>query len=114
MAPLTCWIYRFVPTRPAMLTDGLNAAETAAFQRHSAYLNRLASDGVAIVVGRTLVRDERNFALAIINAATEEQPRLVMENDPFVREGVVRAELFPFQLLHLVPENAAIQDGAAD
>ena len=109
---LACWIYRFTPVRAAMLTEGLNAVEMEAFRQHSTYLDRLVAEGVAIVVGRALVRDERNFAMAIINAESEDAARAVMENDPFVREGVVRAELFPFQLIHLVPENMPRDDAA--
>jgi uncharacterized protein YciI len=108
MEPLVCWLYRFTPTRPAMLREGLNERELAAFQRHAAYLNDLEQRGVIIAVGRALVADERNFALAIIKATSEDAARGVMEHDPFVTEGVVRAELFPFQLSHLSAANAGL------
>ena len=44
------FLYRLVPTRPAMLTDGLTAAERDAVAAHVKYLERLAADGVVLLM----------------------------------------------------------------
>jgi len=49
-----------------------------------------------ILVGRTLTTDESTFGLAIFRAASEEVALDIMNNDPAVKTGVMRATLFPF------------------
>ncbi len=100
------YAYRIQPTRPAMLTEGLNPAELDSFQRHSAYLQKLVDDGVACFVGRTLNTDASVWATTVFKADSEESARAVMSGDPFVQDGVMRAELFPFRVVHINEANA--------
>jgi uncharacterized protein len=99
------YLYRITPTRPAMLTEGLNDHERAAYERHAAFLEHLTTEGTIILVGRTQNRDPSTFGICIFNAASDEAARAVMAADPFVSEGVMHAELFPYRIAHFAPEN---------
>jgi uncharacterized protein YciI len=92
------FLYRIQPTRPEMLTHGLTPEEEAAVTEHFNYLMRLADAGVMHLFGRTLNTDPSGFGLCIFEAADEPAARAIMEDDPAVRAGVMRAELFPYRI----------------
>jgi uncharacterized protein len=90
------FLYRIQPARPAMLTEGPTPEEAARVGEHFAYLQGLAARGTLLLAGRTQGNDERTFGIAIYEAADEREARAIMEDDPAIRSGVFRAELFPF------------------
>lgn len=92
------FLYRIQPTRPAMLTSGPTVAEAEATQAHFAYLQAARDAGVVLGAGRTLTTDESTFGIVIFRAPDEAAARELMENDPAVAAGVMRAELFPFRV----------------
>jgi uncharacterized protein YciI len=94
------YVYVLRVTRPGMLTRGPSARESAVVSAHVAYLRDLAARDVAVLFGRTRTNDERTFGLVIFRAATEAAARTIMDADPAVAEGVMRAELFPYRILH--------------
>lgn len=92
------FLYRIKPTRVAMLSDGPSASEQAAVEAHFAYLERLATEGVVLVAGRTLNRDEHTFGIVVFAAATEAEAAAIVQADPAVERGVMTAALFPFRV----------------
>ena len=92
------FLYRVQPTRPEMLTQGPTPEEDAAISEHFHYLVRLADAGVMHLFGRTLNTDASSFGLCIFEAADEPAARAIMDGDPAVRAGVMRAELFPYRI----------------
>ncbi|MBI1880411.1 MAG: hypothetical protein HYR94_19710 [Chloroflexi bacterium] len=48
---------------------------------------------------RTLTTDERTFGITVFEADSEEKAREIMNNDPAVIHGVMRAELYPFRIV---------------
>lgn len=105
--PIFEFLYRLEPTRPSMLTDGLTAAEREAVAAHVAYLERLAAAGVVLLFGRTQTTDARTFGIVILQAGSRDAAREIMDEDPTVRAGVMRAELFPFRIAGVGPSLAA-------
>jgi uncharacterized protein YciI len=104
--PLNRYAYLIFPTRLAMLTEGATDAERDVIARHFAHLERLTDEGVMVLVGRTLTTDERTFGICIFEAASDEDARQIMDDDPAVREGVMSAELFPFRIALIRPVEA--------
>jgi len=96
--PLAEYAYRIQPTRPGMLTEGPTEAETAVIERHFAYLKQAMEAGTLLMAGRTLTTDESSFGIAVFRAESPEAARRFTEADPAVREGVMRAEVFPFRV----------------
>lgn len=80
-----------------MLTEGGTGAEQAAVAAHVAYLRRLHDAGVVRLAGRTDTADERTFGIVLLNAPDEAAATALMEADPAVARGVMRARLFPFR-----------------
>ena len=92
------FLYRIQPARPEMLTAGPTAEESAFITDHSHYLVRLARAGTVHLFGRTLNTDPSSFGLVIFEAPDEQSASAVMEDDPAVRAGVMRAQLFPYRI----------------
>ena len=90
------FLYRIQPARPAMLTEGPTPEEARLVGEHFAYLQDLTARGAMLLAGRTLNSDASTFGIAIYEAADEAQARAVMQDDPAIRAGVFRAELFPY------------------
>ena len=92
------YLYRINPTRPEMLSNKATPKEERVISEHFAYLQELTEDGVVILAGRTLNTDESSFGIVIFLTSTGAAARVVMENDPAVKQGVMKAELFPYRV----------------
>jgi len=92
------WMYVVRPTRPEMLVSGPTEAEAATISGHVAYAAKLADEGTLILMGRTQTDTPDTFGIAVFFAESEELARAIMENDPAVVGGVMRAELFPYRV----------------
>jgi uncharacterized protein YciI len=82
-----------------MLTEGPTPQEAEVVSQHFNYLKDLTDQGTALFVGRTLTTDERTFGITVFEADSEEAAHEIMNNDPAVIAGVMRAELFPFRIV---------------
>ena len=92
------YLYRIQPARPEMLTLGATPQESAAVAAHFSYLQDLTRRGVVILAGRTLNTDPSSFGIVIFQAESDQDARGIMQADPAVRAGVMRAELFPYRV----------------
>jgi len=92
------FIYVIQPTRPVMLSEGSTHEEDQIISEHFDYSKSLTDQGVVILAGRTLNTDENSFGIVIIQAATEDEAKEIVNNDPAVRQGVMRAELYPYRI----------------
>lgn len=54
-----------------------------------------------LLFGRTQNSDAPTFGSAIFRAESEDEGRSIMSNDPAVKEGVMRAELYPYKVAGL-------------
>jgi uncharacterized protein YciI len=95
--PSSHFIYVFDPVRPEMVTDpdAWTEEDTHIAETHVAYLKQATEQGVVILAGRSL--DGEGPAIVILEAASEQDARRFMENDPFVSSGLMRASLHPFR-----------------
>lgn len=95
------YLYRLQATRPMMLTEGPTPEEAAVIEQHSAYLRALADKGVVLFYGRTANADETAFGIVVLGGESEDVARHIMDNDPSVRDGVMRAEFYPFMIAYM-------------
>lgn len=67
---------------------------------HFNYLKDLTDRGMLILAGRTAyeVDNDENFGIVVFEAESEEAARQIMDNDPAVKNGVMRATLHPYSL----------------
>jgi uncharacterized protein YciI len=98
MSETTQFLYKIQPTRPEMLTEGPTPEEAEIVSQHFDHLQKLTEQGVVLLAGRTLNTDSTSFGIIIFNADTEEAAREVVNDDPAVKRGVMRAELFPYRV----------------
>lgn len=92
------WLYVLKPTRFEMLTQGPTQEESEIVSRHFQHLQELTKQGVMILVGRTQNADENTIGLVIFEAEDESAARKIMEADPAIIGGVMRADLYPYQI----------------
>src|SRR5689334_20877149 len=90
-----------------MATTGPTPEELAIIRDHAARLQQLTADGTVALVGRTTAASADAWFIAVFWAESDEAARALLDADPCVARGVMRAELFPFELLTLNPESAA-------
>jgi uncharacterized protein YciI len=102
---MTHYLYRIRPSRLEMVSAGPTPQEQEIVSQHFEHLRRLVAEGVVILAGRTLNVDDSTFGIVVFNADSEEEARRIMENDPAVRQGVMRAELFPYRVALIAEGN---------
>jgi uncharacterized protein YciI len=98
MPELEEYLYLIQPTRVEMLSAGPTPQEADIVSQHFSYLEALTKRGVVLLAGRTHNTDERSFGIVIFKAESEEAARAIMNNDPTVQAGVMRARLFPYRI----------------
>jgi uncharacterized protein YciI len=92
------YLYKIQPARVGMLSEGSTPEEAAILSQHFDYLSRLVDEAAVILAGRTLTTDEHSFGIVIFRAESDDDARRIMENDPVVKTGVMRAELYPYRI----------------
>jgi uncharacterized protein YciI len=93
------FLYRVQANRAEVRKNGPTPEEATILTAHVQYLKKLTREGVTILAARTLNEDETSFGIVIFRAASEDAAREVMNNDPAVKNGVMRASLFPFRVV---------------
>lgn len=105
MSEVTQYLYKIQPTRPEMLSVGATDEESEITSQHYYYLKKMKDEGVVVLAGRTLNTDPSSFGIIILNADSEQAAREVMNNDPAVSSGVMRAEFFPYRVAIMAGED---------
>jgi uncharacterized protein len=82
------------------LTDDKNWTdkENESVGRHFGYLQKLLQDKTLILAGKTKGLDPSTFGIVIFQADSEDEAQSIMNGDPAVKEGIMTAELFPYQI----------------
>ena len=94
----TSFLYRLIPVRADMLSEGPTEQENAIIEAHGEYLDRLAAHNVVKLAGRTLIEGDQSFGIVVLEADSDMHARRIMNEDPAVANGVLHAELFPFRI----------------
>lgn len=89
------WIY-FLHAPRENFAETITDEEAAVFSEHFGYLSGLNREDVVRFAGRT--DGTVDTGLVVLTADNEEAARRIMEGDPVVAGGIVRAELHPFRL----------------
>ncbi|WP_409252752.1 YciI family protein [Bacillus sp. SCS-153A] len=82
------------------LTDEKNWTEkdNEIVARHFDYLQKMLNSNKLILAGKTKGIDANTFGIVIFESGTEEEALSLMKGDPAVQEGIMTAELFPYQV----------------
>jgi len=83
------------PTRPDFV-QSMTEEETRAVGQHLEHLKAAAAAGKVLVAGRSMT--DNPVGVEIIEADSEEEARKLVEQDPAVKEGIMRPEILPFRV----------------
>lgn len=89
------YLYRIQPTRGGFMLES-TPVEDRIVGEHFSYLKGLTEEGVVLLAGRTLNADPSSFDIVIFVAEDDASARAILENDPAIRAGIFRGELFPY------------------
>ena len=92
------YLYKIQATQLEMLTERTTPEEEVILDEHFDYLQDLLVRGVLILAGRTMNADPTTFGIVIYKAGSLPEAVQIMENDPAVKKGVMRGELFPYRV----------------
>lgn len=92
------YFYKIQTVRPDMLVDNGTEFEQKTTSDHFMYLKGLTEQGVFCIIGRTMTPDYSSFGLGVLRAHHEEEARELTNNDPVIKNRVMRAELYPFAI----------------
>jgi uncharacterized protein YciI len=85
------FVYKLIPPRPTFSAD-MSDAEQAIMGEHAAYWTELFERGGVVVFGVVLDR-EGSWGLAVLEAETEEDVRVIAANDPAVQTDTCTFEI---------------------
>jgi uncharacterized protein YciI len=88
------FLYLIRATRPGFLTE-MTSDEEKIMGRHFDYLQKLQHKGILILAGPCL---DRAFGIAIFRAENETEARLIAQNDPSVKSGIMAVEVHPYRI----------------
>ena len=95
------FLYKITPARLEMVTMEPTSEEAVILSRHFDYLKSLTDNGTVLLFGRTQNSDATTFGIVIFRAESEDEARSIMNEDPAVKEKVIRAELYPYKVAGL-------------
>jgi len=90
------YFFKLIPPRPTFPQD-MTDEEKALMKEHSAYFQRQFDAGKLLLYGPVMA-PQGAFGLGILEVADEAEARRFGENDPSVRAGLNRWELYPMQI----------------
>ncbi|UOQ44943.1 YciI family protein [Halobacillus salinarum] len=88
------FVYTIQSERPNFI-DSMTEEESDVMSDHFDYLKALLEEKKLVMAGPCL---DGAFGIVIIQSETEEAARELMENDPSVKAGVMKAELHPYRV----------------
>lgn len=75
--------------------DSITDEESEVMGQHFRYLQDLLEEEKVILAGPCL---DGAFGIVIFQAESSESAQKIMQNDPSVKEGVMKAELHPYRV----------------
>lgn len=88
------YVFAILKTGPAKVED--KEARNRLFRGHMDNINRLADQGKLVVAG-PFGKNDRNYrGLFILNVATVEEAKTLVDTDPAVKAGMFEVELIPW------------------
>ncbi|WP_223788205.1 YciI family protein [Marinicella meishanensis] len=91
------FIYRLQLNRPDILVAGPTTEEAVVLEEHGRYLAELAQQGTVQLAGRTQDTSPETFGIVLLEANSEAEALLIMQQDPAVKHQVMKAQLWPFK-----------------
>ncbi len=69
-------------------------------QEHVAYIKELADENKAYLLGRTTnVYDAEMFGVIVFEAASMEEAKKILEDDPLVKNNIMQGSVSPFSIV---------------
>jgi len=90
------YYFKLIPPRPTFAHD-ITDEEKTLMEQHGAYFQQQFDAGKVLLYGPVMAPDG-TFGVAILEVADEAEARQFGENDPSVRSGMNRFEIYPMRV----------------
>jgi len=84
----------------------MSSEEEAIVEKHYARLKKALDDGKLILAGPC---SDGAFGIVVFRARSERDAKKFMEDDPAVKGGLMKAELYPFRVSLMAEDNLEIR-----
>lgn len=91
---MSYFVYRLIPPRPTFGAGDMTEAEAAIMGDHAAYWSKHLANGIAVVFG-PVTDAAGNWGLAVVEADTEADARVLRDADPAVTSGLATVDILP-------------------
>ncbi|HWP96979.1 MAG TPA: YciI family protein [Syntrophomonadaceae bacterium] len=91
------FVSKLIPPRPTFHLD-MSEEESSIMKEHAAYWQDMLEKGVVVVYG-PVFDPSGVYGLGIIEAENENVVNTMLSNDPAVKSGLVRLEIYPMQAI---------------
>jgi uncharacterized protein YciI len=88
----TFWIYKLEASRPNLM-ETLTPEEVELLKAHQVRLVKLREEGRLVLAG---VCEDYAFGVVIFRAKSREVAQMLVDDDPVVEGGLLKADLHPF------------------
>lgn len=89
------FVFKLIPPRPTFAQD-MTEEETNIMKHHVVYWTDMADRGIALIFGPVL--DPKGaYGLGIIEVENEDEVHTLAADDPAVKSGLGRMEIYPMQ-----------------
>lgn len=89
------FVFKLIPPRPTFTQD-MTEEERYIMTQHLAYWTDMADQGIAIVFG-PVFDPKRPYGLGILEVESEDQAQTIAADDPAVKSGLQRMEIYPMR-----------------
>ncbi len=87
------YFFKLIPPRPTFAQD-MNDEERNLMQQHARYAQERFAEGKILLYGPVMAEDGA-FGLGILEVENEDEARSLAQNDPTVKAGLNRFEIWP-------------------
>lgn len=92
------FLYKLKLIPELLFEENWTDKENSMVYEHFKVLQGLLKENKLIMAGKTDNLDASTFGLVILQVDSEEIARTIMENDPTVKGGIMKAELHPYSV----------------
>ncbi|ARI75983.1 YciI family protein [Halobacillus mangrovi] len=92
------YLYRLTLIKRLLKEENWTKADEKIVTDHFHHLKSWTEEGKVVMAGRTTNEDASQFGIVIFYATNAQEAEHMMNEDPAIKKGIMKGELFPFKI----------------